>query len=308
MIVISIISFFTQGLQPGIDFTGGRNYIVRFDQEVKTNEVRDAVVAEFGGSPEVKTFGKDNQIRITTNYKINEADPSVDRECEKKLYNALKGFYAKESITESDFCQQVDPRGIQSSQKVQPTIARELLGKTIWAVLISLVLIFIYIALRFRNWKFGLGGVLALVHDSLITIGLFSLFYKIMPFSMEVDQQFIAAILTVIGYSINNVVVIYDRVRENLALYPKREHYLNFNAAINSTMGRSINTGGTTLLVLLAIFLFGGEVIRGFIFAIFAGIAIGTYSGILVATPLAFDLFNMATKKGSKEKKVELMK
>ncbi len=308
LIVISIISFFTQGLQPGIDFTGGRNYIVRFDQEVKTNEVRDAVVAEFGGSPEVKTFGKDNQIRITTNYKINEADPSVDRECEKKLYNALKGFYAKESISESDFCQQVDPRGIQSSQKVQPTIARELLGKTIWAVLISLVLIFIYIALRFRNWKFGLGGVLALVHDSLITIGLFSLFYKIMPFSMEVDQQFIAAILTVIGYSINNVVVIYDRVRENLALYPKREHYLNFNAAINSTMGRSINTGGTTLLVLLAIFLFGGEVIRGFIFAIFAGIAIGTYSGILVATPLAFDLFNMATKKGSKEKKVELMK
>ncbi|MBP5711283.1 MAG: protein translocase subunit SecDF [Bacteroidales bacterium] len=307
LIIISIVSFFVQGLQPGIDFTGGRNYVVRFDQEVKTNEVRDAIVAEFGGSPEVKTFGKDNQIRITTNYKINEADPAVDRECEKKLYNALKGFYAKESITESDFCQQVDPRGIQSSQKVQPTIARELLGKTIWAVLISLVLIFIYIALRFRNWKFGLGGVVALVHDSLITIGLFSLFYKIMPFSMEVDQQFIAAILTVIGYSINNVVVIYDRVRENLTLYPKRDHYLNFNGAINSTMGRSINTGGTTLLVLLAIFLFGGEVIRGFIFAIFAGITIGTYSGILVATPLAFDLFRISGK-GKKEKKVELMK
>ena len=178
------------------------------------------------------------------------------------MYNALKGFYQKTSITESEFTQQVDPRGIQSSQKVQPTIASELLWDAIWAVLVSLVLIFIYIAIRFKNWQFGMGGVIALVHDSLLTIGLFSLFYKVMPFSMEIDQSFIAAILTVIGYSINNVVIIFDRVRENLALYPKRDNYENFNAAINSTLGRTINTGGTTLVVLLAIFIFGGEVIR----------------------------------------------
>lgn len=177
----------------------------------------------FGGNPEVKTFGGDDQVRITTNYKIDSNDPVVDKECDQKLYNALKGFYLKESISEYDFCQQVDPRGIQSSQKVQPTIASELLMDAVWAVLISLVLIFIYIAIRFKNWQFGMGGVISLIHDSLITVGLFSLFYKVMPFSMEIDQSFIAAILTVIGYSINNVVIIFDRVRENLALSKTRQ-------------------------------------------------------------------------------------
>ena len=304
LIVISIISFCTLKLQPGIDFTGGRNYVVRFDQDVKTNEVRSAVAEEFGGNPEVKTFGGNDQVRITTNYKIASNDPAVDKECEQKLYKALKGFYVKESISEYDFCQQVDPRGIQSSQKVQPTIANELLWDAIWAVLVSLVLIFIYIAIRFKNWQFGMGGVIALVHDSLLTIGLFSLFYKVMPFSMEIDQSFIAAILTVIGYSINNVVIIFDRVRENLALYPKRDNYDNFNAAINSTLGRTVNTGGTTLVVLLAIFIFGGEVIRGFVFAMFAGILIGTYSGIFVSNPLAYDM--LKSKKNIKRAKVEL--
>ena len=304
LIVISLISFFTLKLQPGIDFTGGRNYVVRFDQDVKTNEVRAAVAEEFGGNPEVKTFGGNDQVRITTNYKIDSNDPAVDKECEHKLYNALKGFYLKESISEYDFCQQVDPRGIQSSQKVQPTIASELLWDAIWAVLVSLVLIFIYIAIRFKNWQFGMGGVIALVHDSLLTIGLFSLLYKVMPFSMEIDQSFIAAILTVIGYSINNVVIIFDRVRENLALYPKRDNYDNFNAAINSTLGRTINTGGTTLVVLLAIFIFGGEVIRGFVFAMFAGILIGTYSGIFVSNPLAYDM--LKGKKNIKRVKTQV--
>ena len=304
LIIISLISFCTLKLQPGIDFTGGRNYVVRFDQDVKTNEVRAAVADEFGGNPEVKTFGGNDQVRITTNYKIESNDPAVDKECEKKLYNALKGFYLKESISESEFTQQVDPRGIQSSQKVQPTIASELLWDAIWAVLVSLVLIFIYIAIRFKNWQFGMGGVIALVHDSLLTIGLFSLFYKVMPFSMEIDQSFIAAILTVIGYSINNVVIIFDRVRENLALYPKRDNYDNFNAAINSTLGRTVNTGGTTLVVLLAIFIFGGEVIRGFVFAMFAGILIGTYSGIFVSNPLAYDM--LKSKKNVNRAKVEL--
>jgi len=305
--LIMIISFIFQGLNPGIDFTGGRNYVVRFDQNIRTDEVRTAIAEEFGGNPEVKTFGGNDQVRITTNYKIDENDVSVDKECEQKLYNALKGFYLKKDITEKDFTQQTDPRGIQSSQKVQPSIARELVIDAFWAVVVSLFLIFIYIAVRFKNWQFGLGGVVSLVHDALLTIGLFSLFYKVMPFSMEIDQSFIAAILTVIGYSINNVVVIFDRVRENLALYPKRELYVNFNTAVNWTLGRTMNTSATTTLVILAIFIFGGEVIRGFVFAMGAGIIIGTYSALFVSTPLAYDLLKNAGKK-IKRTKVELIK
>ena len=294
LIVISIISFCTLKLQPGIDFTGGRCYVVRFDKDVTTKDVREAVVKEFGGNPEVKTFGSNDQIRIITNFKINSNNPKDDQLCETKLYNALKGFYSKQDLSEYDFTHLTnDVRGIQSSQKIQPTIAKELLMNAVWAVLASLVLIFIYIAIRFRNWQFGMAGVFALFHDSFLTIGVFSLFYKIMPFSMEIDQNFIAAILTVIGYSINNVVVIMDRVRENLALYPKRDNFDNFNAAINQTLGRSVNTAVTTLVTLLVIFLFGGEVIRGFVFAMFVGIAFGTYSGILVANPLAYDLIRL---------------
>jgi SecD/SecF fusion protein len=304
--LVMFISFFTLGLKPGIDFTGGRNYVVRFDQDVKTNEVRSAIAETFGGSPEVKTFGGNNQVRITTNYKIDSNKPEDDKEVELMLYNVLKGFYTKTDISEIDFTQQIDPRGIQSLQKVQPTIANELLWQAIWAVLISLVLIFIYIALRFRNWQFGLGGIIGLAHDALLTIGLFSLFYKVMPFSMEIDQSFIAAILTVIGYSINNVVIIYDRIRENLGLHPKRELLVNINDAVNRTLGRTINTAGTTIVVLLAIFLFGGEVIRGFVFAMGAGVIIGTYSGIFISAPLAYDLLTRAKK--VKRVKVELMK
>lgn len=304
--VIVIISFFTLKLQPSIDFTGGRNYVVRFDQDIKTNEVRTAIIKEFGGNPEVKTFGSNNQVRITTNYKINDSDPKVDNEVAQKLYTALKPFYVKTDISYLDFSEQNDSRGIQSLQIVKPTIAQELLVDAIWAVLVSLILIFVYIAIRFKNWAFGLGGVVALAHDTMLTIGLFSLFYKIMPFSMEVDQSFIAAILTVIGYSINNVVIIYDRVRENLSLYPKRDLYLNFNNAVNSTLGRTVNTAGTTILVLLSIFIFGGEVIRGFIFAMTAGIIIGTYSGVFISAPLAFDLLNR--RKKAKKTKLELLK
>ncbi len=294
LIIISAISFCTLKLQPGIDFTGGRCYVVRFDKDVTTRDVRAAVAKEFGGNPEVKTFGGNDQIRIITNYKIESNNPDDDQLCEKKLYNALRGFYDKANLTEYDFTHLTnDVRGIQSSQKIQPTVARELLRNAIWAVLASLVLIFIYIAIRFKNWQFGLAGVFALFHDTFLTVGMFSLFYKVMPFSMEIDQNFIAAILTVIGYSINNNVVIFDRVRENLALYPKRDNYENFNNAINQTLGRNVNTAGTTLITLLVIFLFGGEVIRGFVFAMFMGILFGTYSGILVSNPLAYDLLRL---------------
>ena len=302
LIIISLISFFTLGLQPGVDFTGGRSYVVRFDKDVVTKDVREAVIKEFGGSPEVKTFGSNNQVRIVTNYKIESNDVKDDALCEKKLYNALKGFYDKQDLTEYDFTHLTnDVRGIQSSSKIQPTVARELLRNAFWAVLASLVLIFIYIAIRFRNWQFGMAGVFALFHDSFLTIGMFSLFYKVMPFTMEIDQNFIAAILTVIGYSINNVVVIFDRVRENLALYPKRSNYANFNVAINGTLGRNVNTAATTLITLLVIFIFGGEVIRGFVFAMFVGIAFGTYSGIFVSNPLAYDLLKLNKKKAGRE-------
>ncbi|MBQ3740311.1 MAG: protein translocase subunit SecDF [Bacteroidales bacterium] len=303
MIIVSAVSFATLGLKPGIDFTGGRCYVVRFDKDVTTKDIRPAIIKEFGGNPEVKTFGGNDQIRIITNYKIESNDPSVDQLCEKKLYNALKGFYTKQDLSEYDFTHLTnDVRGIQSSQKIQPTVARELLRNAIWAVLASLVLIFIYIAIRFKNWQFGMAGVFALFHDTFLTIGVFSLFYKVMPFSMEIDQNFIAAILTVIGYSINNNVVIFDRVRENLALYPKRDNYENFNNAINQTLGRNINTAGTTLVTLLVIFLFGGEVIQGFVFAMFMGILFGTYSGILVSNPLAYDMLRMA---GGKVRRVK---
>ncbi len=305
LILISIVSFFTLGLQPGVDFTGGRSYVVRFDKDVVTKDVREAVIKEFGGSPEVKTFGSNNQVRIVTNYKIESNDVKDDQLCEKKLYNALKGFYDKQDLSEYDFTHLTnDVRGIQSSQKIQPTVARELLRNAFWAVLASLVLIFIYIAIRFRNWQFGMAGVFALFHDSFLTIGMFSLFYKVLPFTMEIDQNFIAAILTVIGYSINNVVVIFDRVRENLALYPKRSNYDNFNAAINGTLGRNVNTAATTLVTLLVIFIFGGEVIRGFVFAMFIGITFGTYSGIFVSNPLAYDLLKFNKNKGGKNEEV----
>ena len=308
MIIVSAVSFATLGLKPGIDFTGGRCYVVRFDKDVTTKDVRAAVAKEFGGNPEVKTFGGNDQIRIITNYKIESNDPTVDQLCETKLYNALKGFYTKQDLSEYDFTHLTnDVRGIQSSQKIQPTVARELLRNAIWAVLASLVLIFIYIAVRFKNWQFGMAGVFALFHDTFLTVGVFSLFYKVMPFSMEIDQNFIAAILTVIGYSINNNVVIFDRVRENLALYPKRENYENFNNAINQTLGRNVNTAGTTLVTLLVIFLFGGEVIRGFVFAMFMGILFGTYSGILVSNPLAYDLLRLGGGK-VRRAKAELTK
>lgn len=297
LIGVMIISFCTLGLNPGIDFTGGRNYVVLFDQDVDASAASEAIANEFEGTPQVKTFGSNNQLRITVNYKVDDNSSEAEAECNQKLFTALKGFY-KSDVTYKDFAEPVvNEAGIQSYQKVQSTIAKELLAKTIWAVVIALILIFIYIAFRFKNWQYGLGGVVTLVHDSLLTIGLFSLFYKVCPFSMEVDQSFIAAILTVIGYSINNVVIIYDRIRENITNTPKADRYTLFNAAVNSTLGRTLNTCGTTILVLLVIFIFGGEVIRGFIFAMGAGILIGTYSGIFIATPLAFDLLNKAKKK-----------
>ncbi len=302
LIVISIVSLATKGLNFGIDFTGGRTYVIRFDKDVNTEEARKLLTAEFdGNSPEVKTFGASSQIKVTTKYRINEDGTEIDGIIQEKLHNGLKGFYSDE-IRYVDFSSDTEGEnkllGILSSQKIGPTIADDIRTKAYFAILFALIIIFIYIAVRFRKWQYGMAGVAALFHDTLITMGLFSVFYGILPFSMEIDQAFIAAILTIIGYSINDTVIIFDRIRENTNLYPKHSIKSNINVGLNSTLARTINTSGTTLVVLLVIFIFGGEVIRGFIFALLVGVLVGTYSSLFTASPIAYDLL-----RGDKQEK-----
>jgi SecD/SecF fusion protein len=308
--VIGIISLFTRGLDPGVDFAGGRTYVIRFDQNVKTNEIRAALNAQFeGNAPEVKTFGPTTQVKVTTKYLINNKGTEVDSIIQNKLFIGLKPFYAKKDITYADFTTDATEAGkllgIRSSQKVDPTISDDIKNRAILAVFFALVVIFIYIAIRFKKWQYGLGGLVSLFHDAIITLGIFSLFYSIMPFSMEADQALIAAILTIIGYSINDTVIIFDRIREYVTLHPKRDYKINVNEALNSTLSRTVNTSGTTLVVLLAIFILGGEIIRGFTFALLFGIFFGTYSSVFVATPIAFDLMTRKLKKSLKAKEVK---
>ncbi|MCF8298644.1 MAG: protein translocase subunit SecDF [Saprospiraceae bacterium] len=298
IIVIGIISLSTKSLNYGVDFAGGRTYIVRFDQNVNTVEVSNALTSGFKFSPEVKTFGQSDQVKITTKYKIEVDSVYIDSLVERKLYEGVKGFY-KTPITYEEFLSDSDSKiyGKLSSQKVFPTIADDIKRGAFWALTIALIIIFLYIAARFRKWQFGLGGLAALVHDSFITVSLYSIFYGILPFNLEVDQAFIAAILTIIGYSINDTVIIFDRIREYLHLYPKRTLKENMNSAINSTLARTINTAGTTIIVLLTIFIFGGEVIRGFTFALMVGILVGTYSSIFIASPISYNLMKIQEKK-----------
>ena len=297
MILISFGSLAVRGLNLGIDFQGGRNYVVRFDKEVSVAQIREALanVPEFkDDAPEVKTFGPSRQVKITTKYEINSNDPEIDAKIQSMLYEGLKGFFNKE-MTYDQFTSDSEKSdmmlGIMSSQKVGATIADDVTRKAVWAVVISLVVIFIYIAIRFKRWQYGASSIVALAHDTIIVIGMYSLFYNILPFSMEVDQSFIAAVLTIIGYSINNTVVIFDRIRENVNLYPKRSWYERMNDGVNSTLLRSINTSGSTLVVLLAIFIFGGETIRGFVFALLVGIFAGTFSSLFIASPIAYLFF-----------------
>ncbi|MFZ4739924.1 MAG: protein translocase subunit SecDF [Bacteroidales bacterium] len=303
LVGIGIISLGIRGLSRGIDFTGGRSYVVRFDKNVKTDEIRLSLAKVFNSEPEVKTFGSDNQVKITTSYLIDNQSSKTDSIVETKLYEGLKSFYIK-SLTQEEFLVHADTKliGKLSSQKIEPTIAYDLLTKAYYAVFFSLLIIFGYIAFRFRKWQWGLGAVASLFHDSFIVIAIFSLFHGILPFSMDVGQDFIAAILTIIGYSIMDTVIIFDRIREYQALYPKRDLHTNMNAAINSTLGRTLITSGITFMVLLAMFIFGGEVIRGFTFALLIGIAIGTYSSVFNATPIAYDLIMLRMKKQEKKK------
>jgi len=306
MAVLSVVSFAVRGLNMGVDFTGGRIYVVRFDQPVSDDAVREAINAKFSTiegvdasniSCEVKQFGDDNQMRIFTQYKYDDTSEETTAEVDQLIYDAVKGLYSYD-ITLDQFKDTVsDENGIVSSNKIGPAIARDMIFNAFYAVIFSLIAIGLYIVLRFKKWQWALGATSALALNAFMVIGIFSLLYGLMPFSMEIDQAFIAAILTIIGYSINDTVVIFDRIREFLSLYPKRAFRENINNAIGSTLSRTINTSVTTLVTLVAIFSFGGETIRGFIFALLLGITIGTLSSIFVATPIAYDLMKKKENK-----------
>ncbi len=303
--VIALVSIFTKGFSYGVDFSGGRTYVVRFDQPVTAESVRSATFQEFGEAPEVKQFGGASQMRITTKYKVNDRSQETDKEIEGKIYNALKGFFATQ-MTQEEFTSTLNtPTGIISSDRVDASIASEMQRDAIIAVILALIAIFAYIALRFTNWTWGVGGVASLVHNALLMIGFFSLFSGILPFTLDVDQTFIAAILTIIGYSINDNVVIFDRIREYKTLYPKRALKENINEAVNATLSRTLNTSITTLLVLVAIAIFGGESIRGFAVALTLGVIVGTYASIFIGTPIMYDLNRRREEKASEKKVVK---
>lgn len=292
LIVIAIASISFKGFTYGVDFTGGRTYVVRFDTPVTAEQVRSAAENEFGETVEVKQFGGESQMKITTKYKVDQESTDVDAEIEGKLYNALKGFFAEKDMTLGEFTSTLDnPNGIISSDKVGPTIANDMKRSAIFAVLIALFVIFAYIAVRFNGWTWGLGGVLSLAHTAIIVIGFFSLFSGILPFNLDVDQTFIAAILTIIGYAINDNVVIFDRIREFKVLHPKADFKTNANIALNSTLTRTINTSVSTLVTMLAIAIFGGESIRGLSVALILGICFGTYASIFIGTPIMYDAY-----------------
>ena len=304
-IVISLASMFTKGFDKGVDFVGGRTFVVRFDAPVSTVDVADKLAAPMGTAPQVKTFGSDNQVKIITKYRIEDEGENVDSEIQTMLYDNLKSLYKTQNITRDMFLQGfvivngspkandsnvVENYGFQSSSKVGPTIADDIKQSAVWAILFSLIVMFLYILVRFKNWQYGAGATAALIHDTIIVLGVFSLFSSLLPFSMEIDQSFIAAILTIVGYSINDTVVVFDRVREFIGLHTNRDLKTNIDLAINSTLSRTVNTSVTTMFVLLVIFIFGGEVIRGFVFALLLGIIVGTYSSVCIASPITYDL------------------
>ena len=285
IIVLGAISMSTIGLNNGIDFTGGRNYVIRFAQDVKTDEVRNLLDAQLDGSVSVIQIGTPDQVRVSTNYKIEDNDPAIDQEIENKLFEGVKSLLP-EGTTLAQFTDQY----IQSSQKVGPSMADDIKNAAFLAVVFAMFCMAAYILLRFRDISFSVGAFASVAVTTLCIISFYTLLWKVLPFSMEVDQTFIAAILTIIGYSINDTVVVFDRIRETISLYPKRDRYQVINDALNSTLSRTFNTSLTTLVVVLCIFILGGATIRSFTFAILLGIIIGTYSTLFVATPIAYEL------------------
>ena len=297
LVLIGAVSLLIQGLNLGVEFTGGRTFVVRFDQNVTAEQVRAQLQEAFAdaedaanASFEVKQYGEENQMRIVTQYKHDDTSEATTEEVEILIYNALKPLYTYDITLDGFKNTQEDVNGIISADKIGPAIAKDMTTGAIWAILFSLVAIGLYITARFKKWQWATGATLALIHDAFMIIGAFSLLYAFMPFNLEIDQAFIAAILTIIGYSINDTVVIFDRIREYSLLYPKRSIRENINNALCSTLARTLNTSGTTLVTLLAIFIFGGATIRGFVFALIIGIVVGTYSSLFIATPLAYDM------------------
>jgi len=300
ILIIGLGSLFTNGLNYGVDFKGGRTYTVRFVDNVRPPEIANSLKDAFESSPEVKTFGSANQLKITTKYRIDDYGVEVEDEIRQLLYTGVKS-YLPEGISYDQFKEGENDLniGIMEFYMVGPTIADDIKQAAFWAIIGSLIVVFIYILIRFRKWQFSLGAVAAVFHDVLIVLSIFSLFYKVLPFDMEIGQSFIAAILTVVGYSLNDTVVIFDRIREFTAKHPMWENARTVNTALSSTLGRTINTSLTTLIVLLAIFLFGGDSIKGFMFALIVGVIVGTYSSLFIASPIMFD----TTEKLEKRKK-----
>jgi SecD/SecF fusion protein len=307
MVLISCISFATRGFSLGIDFSGGRNYVVSFDKAVNADHIRKMLDNAFEGDmPQVTSIGSDNQVRIATKYKITDNSPTIDNEIEGKLYDNLKPLLSN-SVTKAQFIKE----NIKSSQKVGPTVADDIKRSAIWAVIFAIFGIGLYIFIRFREWGYALGAIVSLAHDAIIILGIFSLFYGFLPFSMEIDQAFIAAILTVIGYSVHDTVINYDRIRENVLLFPKRDRISLINLSVNEMLGRTFSTTMTVILTLLAMFIFGGETIRGFIFAMLAGIIFGTYSSVFIASPITVEmekLVSLAKAKRANKKLEETKK
>ena len=338
VVLLGVGSLFTRGLNYGVDFKGGRTYVVRFENSLSSTDVQEALKLSFDQAPEVKVFGSDNQMKITSKYlvdynsiddtdldiqafydELNEYAGNVSYEkfqdmikrtefdaddvVEMKLYRGLKHLLG--DISYEDFISDKEDKtiGRMSSQKVGPTIADDIKKSAVWSILFSLVIIFLYILFRFRYWQFGLGAIVALVHDAAIVLGIFSMFYGILPFSLEIDQAFIAAILTVVGYSINDTVVVFDRIRERVKLHPKRDREFVYNNALNSTISRTFSTSLSTFVVLLAIFILGGETIRGFVFALMIGVVVGTYSSLFIATPVAYDTIKRGEKAKAADKR-----
>jgi SecD/SecF fusion protein len=298
LLIASLTSLATRGLNLGIDFQGGRTYVVRFDQNVNTQELRIALEGQFGQAPEVKTFGPTNQVKITTKYMINEMGLGIDSLIADKIFQGTKPFFT-EPISEEEFRSDAPGKmlGQMSSEMVGPTMATDIMRAAVIAIIFALLLNFTYIAIRFKRWQFGLGATAALLYNAVIALGVFSMFYTIMPFSMEIDQAFIAAILTVIGYALNDTIIIFDRIRENIGLYPKQPLKQQMNGAFNSTLSRTFNTSMSTILVLLMIFIFGGEVIRGFTFALMFGVVIGTLSTWFISSTIEYDTIERFTRR-----------
>lgn len=295
IIIAGLTSLFTTGLDQGIDFVGGRTYTVRFAKDMNTEEVKSALTDVFN-SAEVKTIGSANQLKISTKYKVDENSAEVDQEVQEKLYTALIPFLP-DGTTYDQFIDAENNVGKMYSGKVSPTIADDIKKSSVWAILGSLIVVFLYILLRFKKWQFSLGAVAAVFHDVLIVLGIFSLAWKYLPFSMEIDQAFIAAILTVIGYSLNDTVVVFDRIREYISEHSSWEFDKIVNGALSSTLSRTLNTSLTTLVVLIAMFVFGADSLRGLLFALIIGVLVGTYSSVFIASPIMHDTLKKLDKK-----------